>query len=148
MPDNAGTDETEKIIEGFRAELPLEMLRKPVPGKNRALNTAIPSLQGGLIIITDDDTIPRPSFLAAWGKFLHSKQDYELFGGAIEPLFDIPPPKWMLQMKQHFAFMFSSRDLPEGPIDPGGIYGPNMAARPSVFDPGFRFDERIGPNAL
>src|SRR5689334_12160387 len=146
--DNASTDATAEIIEGFRAELPLEMLREPVPGKSRALNSAIPALQGKLIVITDDDSIPHPSFLVAWEKFLNSRQECELFGGAIEPLFDSPPPKWTLQMKRQFAFMFSARDLPEGLIDPGEIYGPNMAVRASVFDRGFRFDEHIGPNAL
>lgn len=146
--DNASTDATAKIIERFRAELPLDTLREPVPGKSRALNTAIPALRGRLVIITDDDSIPHPSFLVAWVKFLDSRPEYELFGGAIEPLFDSPPPRWMLQMKQQFPFMFSARDLPEGPIDPGEIYGPNMAVRASVFDRGLRFDERIGPNAL
>ena len=146
--DNGSTDATAKIIEGFRAQLPLDMLREPVPGKSRALNSAIPALQGKLIVITDDDTIPHPSFLVAWEKFLNSRQECELFGGTIDPLFDSPPPKWMLRMQQHFAFMFSARDLPEGPIDPGDIYGPNMAVRASIFDRGSRFDERIGPNAL
>jgi len=146
--DNASTDATAKVIESFRADLPLEMLRETVPGKSRALNTAIPALQGGLIVITDDDSIPHPSFLVAWEKTLDDKREYELFGGAIEPLFDSPPPKWMLQMKQDFGFMFAARDLPEGPIDPGEIYGGNMAVRASVFDRGLRFDEHIGPNAL
>ncbi len=146
--DNASTDATAKIIESFRAELPLEMLCAPLPGKSRALNGAIPALQGKLIVFTDDDTIPHPSFLAAWEKILHSKQDYELFGGIIEPLFDSPLPGWMLDMKPQFSFMFGERDLPEGPIDPGEIYGANMAVRASVFDRGFRFDEHIGPNAL
>jgi GT2 family glycosyltransferase len=54
----------------------------------------------------------------------------------------------MLKMGHCFASMFSECNLPEGEIDPGAIYGPNMAVRISVFDRGFRFDENIGPNAL
>ena len=42
--------------------------------------------------------------------------------------------------------MFAHRDLPEGPINADEIYGPNMAVRTSIFDQGFRFDEKIGPN--
>ena len=43
--------------------------------------------------------------------------------------------------------MFAHRDLPEGPIGADEIYGPNMAVRTSILDQGFRFDEKIGPNA-
>jgi hypothetical protein len=42
--------------------------------------------------------------------------------------------------------LFAVRDLPEGPITPNEIYGPNMAVRSSVFASGFRFNENIGPN--
>ena len=146
--DNGSTDATPSIVERFRGELPIEMLRQPTAGKSRALNTAIPRLRGRLIVVTDDDAIPHPSFLAAWTRYLDSKQEFELFGGSVTPIFDSPPPRWMLKMRQRFAFMFSERDLPEGEMDPGAIYGPNMAVRISVFDRGFRFDENMGPNAL
>lgn len=44
--------------------------------------------------------------------------------------------------------MFAKRDLPEGPVEAGAIYGVNMAVRRCVFEAGFRFDEIVGPNAL
>ncbi len=145
--DNGSTDSTSEIIEPFKKDLPLEVLRQSLPGKNRALNTGLAAVEGRLVIITDDDAIPHPSFLTAWARFLETGHDYELFGGSIEPLFEVPPPNWVLESRLLFALMFSERDLPEGPIDAGDIYGPNMAVRASIFDRGFRFDENIGPNA-
>jgi GT2 family glycosyltransferase len=148
IADNGSTDSTREIIDAFSRDLPIELVQQSIPGKNAALNAAVPLVEGRLVVVTDDDAIPHPSFLAAWSQLLDSRQDCELFGGSIEPLFDSPPPKWMLGMKGYFAFMFSERDLPEGPMDPGDIYGPNMAVRASVFDRGFRFDENLGPNGL
>jgi glucosyl-dolichyl phosphate glucuronosyltransferase len=146
--DNGSTDSTSKIVDSFKRDLPIEVLQQPVPGKNRALNIGIAGVEGRFVIVTDDDAIPHSSFLTAWERFLEHERDCELFGGSIEPLFEIPPPNWMLETRLFFELMFSERDLPEGPIDAGEIYGPNMAIRRSVFDRGFRFDENIGPNAL
>jgi GT2 family glycosyltransferase len=42
--------------------------------------------------------------------------------------------------------MFAERDLPDGAVDPGEIYGGNMAVRAAIFERGFRFSEDIGPN--
>jgi hypothetical protein len=54
----------------------------------------------------------------------------------------------MLVRRLQFEMMFSERNLPEGPVDAGDLYGPNMAVRTSVLQRGFRFDEELGPNAL
>jgi GT2 family glycosyltransferase len=144
--DNGSTDSTPEIIESFKKDLPLEMLEQPVAGKSRALNTGIEAVEGRLVVLTDDDAIPSPSFLEAWAQFLAERGNYALYGGTIEPLFEAPPPKWLIETKQHFALMFGERNLPEGPIEPGEIYGGNMAVRRSVLDQGFRYDEDIGPN--
>jgi glycosyltransferase involved in cell wall biosynthesis len=145
--DNGSTDGTQEIIEAFRTSLPLEGLTQPIPGKNKALNAGIDAIEGRLAIITDDDSIPDPSFLVEWSRILQDDRGCELFGGSIAPLFDVPPPNWVLASRASFALMFSERDLPEGPIAPEEIYGPNMAVASSIFSRGFRFDEDMGPRA-
>ncbi len=45
-----------------------------------------------------------------------------------------------------FAELFAARDLPEGPVEPGAVFGPNMAVRRSVFTEGLKFSESIGPD--
>src|SRR5262249_5013234 len=95
----------------------------------------------------DDDSIPDPSFLVEWSKVLQDDHGCELFGGSIAPLFDVTPPNWVLESRASFALMFCERDLPDGPIAPEEIYGPNMAVASSIFARGFGFDEDMGPRA-
>ena len=144
--DNGSTDSTPKILQSFKKYLPLEVLQHSVAGKNRALNVGIDAVEGRLVVLTDDDAIPHSSFLNAWAKFLDTKEQYGLFGGSIHPLFDIVPPRWMLGSRHYRAMMFAERTFPEGPVDPDGIYGPNMAVRRSVLDLGIRFNKEMGPN--
>jgi glycosyltransferase involved in cell wall biosynthesis len=144
--DNGSDDLTSAILASFKERLPLETFQQPITGKNRALNAGVGALEGRLAIVTDDDAIPDPSFLIAWSRYLNKCQDYQLFGGSIDPLFETPPPQWMLRNKLQSNALFAVRDLPEGPIEPSEIYGPNMAVRSSVFASGFRFKEDIGPN--
>jgi glycosyltransferase involved in cell wall biosynthesis len=84
--DNGSTDSTPQVIDSFRNDLPLQVLQQPHPGKYRALNSAITAIEGGLVVFTDDDSIPDPTFLTAWAKYLIRRDEYELFGGSIEPL--------------------------------------------------------------
>ena len=146
--DNGSTDGTPSVIDSFKGALPLEPLTELLPGKNRALNRGLDALEGALAIITDDDAVPHSSFLTAWTKYLRRRSEYGLFGGSIMPLFEVPPPKWLIDSRHWSAMMFAKRDLPEGPVGFDAIYGPNMAVRRSVFKAGFRFDETVGPNAL
>lgn len=144
--DNGSTDSTPGIIKAFKGRLPLEHLYEPIAGKNRALNVGLAAIEGSVVILTDDDAIPSSDFLRAWANVFHSKPEYELFGGSIRPLFETPPPKWLVKDRSRFDILFATRNLPEGPINAAEIYGPNMAVRTSVFNRGFRFNENIGPN--
>jgi glycosyltransferase involved in cell wall biosynthesis len=144
--DNGSEDLTPAILATFKERLPLETLRQPIAGKNRALNYGLSALEGDLVIITDDDAIPDSSFLKAWSRYLSNASDYEIFGGSIDPIFEVPPPKWIFKNKDQFDMLFAVRDLPEGPIAPDEIFGPNMAVRISIFASGFRFNENFGPN--
>jgi glycosyltransferase involved in cell wall biosynthesis len=144
--DNGSDDTTWATLASFNERLPLETLQQPIAGKNRALNLGLGAIEGGLAIITDDDAIPDRSLLVAWSRYLAEHQDYQLFGGSIDPLFGASPPKWISKNTARFDLLFATRNLPEGPIAPDEIFGPNMAVRSSVFASGFRFNENIGPN--
>ncbi len=144
--DNGSDDSTQTIVGSFKDRLPLEILQQPHAGKNRALNHGLLACEGPLVIITDDDAVPDPSFLTAWFKVLDRAQEFEIFGGSIDPLFETPPPEWILRNIGRLGMLFAVRDLPEGPVEATAIFGPNMAVRSSVFERGFRFNENIGPN--
>jgi glycosyltransferase involved in cell wall biosynthesis len=146
--DNGSTDQTAAIIREFGGKLRLEAVVEPVPGKNRALNRGLSLIEGEIIVISDDDAIPQAGFLAAWKDAFQREPTADVFGGSIIPVFEVPPPDWLAQSELHFEELYASRrNLPEGPIAPLGIYGPNMAVRGRVFADGMRFHELIGPNA-
>jgi glucosyl-dolichyl phosphate glucuronosyltransferase len=146
--ENGSEDSTPAILESYRRRLPLEILRHPIAGQNHARNFGLKFIEGELTILTDDDAIPDPSFLTAWSKYLNKCQDCEIFGGSVHPLFEVPPPPWIFRNKEQFDMLFAVRDLPEGPIAPDEVFGPNMAVRSSVFKKGFRFKEELGPNGI
>lgn len=146
--DNASNDSTSAILESFKKKLPLLLLKHNVPGKNKALNSAICHIKSDFVIITDDDAIPEKDFLLNWIKIKNEQKDYDLFGGIITPLFSKNnlPPCWMLENKFHWEEIHAVRDLTSRPIEAKDIFGPNMAVRKSIFDKGILFNEDIGPN--
>lgn len=146
ITDNASTDGTPGILEEFSRKLPLTVVRHPALGKNAALNAALGACRGDLIVLVDDDVLPDPQFLVGWSRFVSERSDCDLFGGRIIPQFEATPPAWLLRSPHHLAMMFGERDMPEGVVEPGDIFGGNMAVRRAVFDRGFRFDEAVGPN--
>ena len=144
--DNGSSDSTLKLIKSFQDHLPIEVYIEPVAGKNRALNRGLQAVEGQLIVLTDDDTLPDVLFLQAWAKFINTKSDYGLFGGSIIPHFETPPELWLIADAKQCTMLFGARDLPEGPVEPQEIFGGNMAVRRAILDDGFRFNENVGPN--
>ena len=96
-----------------------------------------------LVVLTDDDVIPREDWLVAMRRVADEQLDYDIFGGEIHPIWPEEPPGWMLRCvpKGHFAWT----GFAEGPAEPWQIWGPNMAVRRKVFSD-HRFFEGIGPN--
>jgi len=145
--DNGSSDATANILHGFSKRLPLQILHEPIAGKNRALNLGLQACEGQLVILTDDDAVPVPSFLRSWAEYIDARADYELLGGTVYPMFESPAPSWILRDTELAVMLFAIRELPEGPVGADEIFGPNMAVRKSVVDRGFRLNEDIGPNA-
>src|SRR5712692_7215239 len=94
--DNGSTDNTKEIIASFRSRLPLTYIFEPVLGKSVALNTGLLSVTGDLVVLTDDDALPRPDWLVQMRLAADSQPSFSLFGGAIIPHWEIPPEDWML----------------------------------------------------
>jgi hypothetical protein len=114
-------------------------------GKNVALNTALPLLEGDLAVFSDDDVFPRPDWLVRLRAAADSRPSCAMFGGRILPHWEIPPPSWVEWVNKAAVFALSPPVLTDGPIDPGLIFGPNMVVRAEHFYAGLRFDETVGP---
>ena len=144
--DNASTDETQKVLEAFKDKLPLETVFEAEAGKNRALNTGLKHIKADYVILSDDDSIPQAGFLESWREAIEKMPNTDVFGGSIQPLFDVPLPEWMMRDKPHFMELYALREgVADGPIDADHIFGPNMAVRKTVLDK-IGFDESVGPN--
>ncbi len=144
--DNGSTDRTKEIIHSFMDRLPLTYLFEPSKGKNAALNTGLPSVAGDLVVLTDDDTLPRPDWLTEMRRAADSHASFSIFAGTVVPCWEIAPEEWILELVP-LAPVFGVTDpsWEEGPISPQLVFGGNAAIRTKVFEAGYKFNVRLGP---
>lgn len=145
--DNGSTDQTSTVLASFANRLPLQAVSEPTGGKNSALNTGLGLVEGDLTVLTDDDTFPHSDWLVELRKAADTQPACSLFGGAVVPRWESPPPPWVQWLEQGPTFALTDPSMTEGPIPPYLVFGPNMAIRTAVFQSGVRFDPSIGPKS-
>jgi glycosyltransferase involved in cell wall biosynthesis len=145
--DNGSTDGTAATLGAQARRLPLLALHCAAPGKNRALNAALPHLLGDLAVFTDDDVLPQPDWLLRLAAAAAAHPEATLFGGAVLPVWPSPPPAWLSEDAVEFSVLYAQKDRPTGACGFGDIFGPNMAIRRAVFAAGTRFADHVGPDA-
>lgn len=146
--DNGTIDETPQVLASFRCRLPLHVLIEPKLGKNNALNAGLKLVEGDLTVFTDDDAFPCSDWLVQLRRAVDAQPNYTMFGGAVIPRWEVPPPPWIRWVELGPAFGMNSPSLKDGPLPAFAlpeIIGPNMAIRSKVFESGTRFDSSIGP---
>jgi glycosyltransferase involved in cell wall biosynthesis len=143
--DNGSTDDTSQVLAAFKDRLPLQSAFQPTLGKNHALNLGLSFLEGDLAVFTDDDVFPRSDWLIQLCKAADAHPEYSMFGGAIIPRWEAPPPSWVKWVEQGPVFTLTDPSFKDGPIIPGYVFGPNMMIRASIFAGGVQFDPTIGP---
>jgi glycosyltransferase involved in cell wall biosynthesis len=144
--DNNSSDQTKEVVSAFLNRLPLVYLFEPTLGKNAALNRGLGEVEGDLVVFTDDDSMPHEDWLVRMRAMCDTNPGFEIFAGRVVPRWQKAPPDWILNcVPLGCTFTISNPLLPQGPIGPGHVFGPNMAVRKSVFDLGHRFCVKIGP---
>jgi glycosyltransferase involved in cell wall biosynthesis len=143
--DNGSIDATPQILDAFRSRLPLQVLREDRRGQNAARNAGIPHVEGDLLVMSDDDTLPSRGWLTALRGAADAQPDFTIFGGPILPRWPAPPPRWVLDWVPLSATYAALPPAKEGPAPPRRAFGPNVTLRTKVFADGRRFDETIGP---
>ena len=144
--DNGSVDGTARLLGTYARRLPLTALSEPGSGKNRALNTALPHLEGNLIILTDDDVLPNPDWLLRLQQAALDHPEASLFGGTVLPQWSRPRPSWLTEWAVPFSVLYAQQKRRAGPCSCEAIFGPNMAVRSDVFRAGHRFSESVGPD--
>lgn len=148
VADNNSTDETPRVARGQYAGLRIQYVFEARAGKNFALNAAVEQAElSDTVIFTDDDVTPSAQWLQHIAGSLRRWPDISVFGGPIRIDWPAPPPGWALEPRiQGWAFSHIHHGERER-LWPDRRYpaGPNYWVRRSLFDRGYRFDERLGP---
>lgn len=144
--DNGSRDDTASVVDSFADRLPVMLLQCPHPGKNRALNRALPLVRGDLVVFTDDDVLPAPDWLLALRRAA-AHPEATLFGGSVSLEWPAPPPRWLSEDAVEFSVLYTKQERPSGPCSSLDIFGANMAIRSAVFIAGARLAEHVGPDA-
>lgn len=150
--DNGSTDETAAVIhaETLRNRLPLITVFEPLAGKSRALNRAIEQARGELLVFTDDDVEPDPTWLASYIEASLSHPEIDGFAGKVLPKWLGELPDW-LHTDGPFALprgITNTRDFGDDqkmlPLDviPGGV---NTALRRTAAAKTGKFRVELGP---
>lgn len=147
--DNAGDEDTRKIIHGYQNILPVKYFVEPKRGKNNALNHALPLACGKILVFTDDDIIADPNWLMEIWEGTQRWPEHVIFGGKILPKFPVQPHNiptdsshWMIRG----AYAIADWNLEEGVYPADKVWGANMAVRSEIFHNGVIFNSGVGPN--
>jgi glycosyltransferase involved in cell wall biosynthesis len=144
--DNGSTDSTQEVIASFAEKLPLTYVFEPQKGKNAALNTGLSHIEGDLIVLTDDDAVPRPDWLVQLRIAADSQPSFSIFAGVVLPRWEVNPEPWIPSwVPLDVTYALTDPAWPEGPITPRQVYEPNSAYRAHIFRSGHKFDPAIGP---
>jgi glycosyltransferase involved in cell wall biosynthesis len=134
LVDNGSTDHTAEVVESFTDRLPIRRVWQPEPGLSNARNAGVAEAAGDYILWTDDDVVIDPGWLEAYADAFAAFPEAAVFGGVIEPVYEVEPPTWFRENEDLLSTIVAKRDMgPERrvlPNDPGMTpYGANYALR-------------------
>lgn len=157
--NNNCTDHTDEVVRQFQSRLPLQLVHEPRAGVSYA-RTAIMEFavkqSADYIVFADDDVLPALNWLPAYEAAFLKHPDSAVFGGSIEPWFEVDPPTWLINAwpAVHSAYGIHNDGKNEEPLLPTGSktpFGANYAIRTKEhaahrYDPllGIRGNTRFG----
>lgn len=149
--DNGSGDEVGKVVDRYKARLPLRMEKQPEPGLSRARNCGVMSARGKHIIWTDDDVILDRRWLLAYSDAIRLRPDAAVFGGKIVAVLEPPCTDWF---REHLDLLweltatrdFGPEEVPLSVADGRVPFGANYAVR-AIEQRHFLYDVNLGPGA-
>jgi len=146
VADNGDDPGTATVCRDVADGLPVRYLAVTGRGKSIALNQAVESATGDLLVFTDDDVEFDPDWLIELCQAALDYPDHVLFGGRVLPLWPKGIPA-RLDGSMYLGALYTHLDRGDEPGPSVGLrpFGPNMAVRREVFEQGLRFDPKLGP---
>ncbi len=138
--DNGSSDGTEGVALRHANQLPLRYLFEPRAGLHMARHAGMRAARTDILVFGDDDIVADSDWLFSIDSAFRDT-GVALVGGNSRPLFEAPPPAWLLRWwehavgKRHALSHLSILDFGEGQfdIDPGWIWGCNFSIRRSAL---------------
>jgi glycosyltransferase involved in cell wall biosynthesis len=154
LVDNASTDDTWSVIEGFiRDDGRVRGISEKRKGAHFARNSGAVASKGQLLYFTDDDMLADESLLSEIIKGFETDPSVASVTGKVLPRWDTEPPVWILQHCRNS--LLSLIDLGEATIvseDDPGVFSCHQAVDRTVFfeaggfNPDTNADEFTGDN--
>jgi hypothetical protein len=145
--NNNCTDATDAVIDRHSGRLPLRRLFEARPGKSYAANLAVAQTCSDLVLWTDDDVLVDPDWLWEYVAAARSWPNAMFLGGTIEPLFAVPPPRWIGRNMDLLTAPYAVQENGGAvrPLRDREIpFGANLGLRRQVLR-GEVFNPRLGP---
>lgn len=149
--DNGCGDDVGKVVDRYKARLPLRMEKQPEPGLSHARNCGVMSARGKHLIWTDDDVILDRRWLLAYSQAIRVRPDAAVFGGKIVPIIEPPCTDWFREHRDLLWELTATRDfgpeeLPLSVADGRVPFGANYAVR-TIEQRQFLYDVNLGAGA-
>lgn len=145
--DNGSADRTLEILKEYSDRFRVLILNEPEPGKNKALNKALPHVDSDLVVFADDDIVANEKWLEQYATYAALNTDYQIFSGAIKPQWPVDPPDWILNhVPLSITYAITDPSLHEIKIPISLVFGANFAVRTRNLIKIGSFPENIGPS--
>lgn len=140
--DNGSTDSTPEVVMSFAASapFPVRYIYAPCPGLHVGRNLGAQLANAELLAYLDDDVIVQEGWAQAIIARFNSDNRIALVGGPCRPLWEAPPPDWVLAFQQKLLDGWYLGEL--SLIDQGSysqpttgsfVFGCNFSIRKSVL---------------
>ncbi len=143
--DNGSTDDTREVAESIAARQPgrMRVAVEPTLGLSAARNLGVRLARGPLVLFLDDDAVPAPGWLEAYGRAL-AREGTLAAGGPVDPEFAGPLPHWFGDAYLPYVSVWDRGPEPHRLSYNEYPRGANMGFRREAFERCGEFDLRLG----
>ncbi len=101
--NNASTDDTAAVAQGFADRLPLRVVDEPEPGLTYARHRGLAESRFAILGFIDDDNHVPPHWAAAMLAIFKDQPQVAACGGPISEICEMTPPPWFEKFKGNYT---------------------------------------------